>query len=517
MRHSKTLALLTAILAFHGTPMLINATEFDAVSESATDYNEPVVPQDVKDNFYGTGGPWEEKICKNKDLFYTMYVTDDDEKVIDYRKISFADSTSTLYDVWTSKTNKDTKIYVVRVKAKLPKDLEDAGYHLYRREQGQEFEWTYYILYDSVKDEYRFAESADTWDQSNPNIPVPNFTSLNGSNAGIPAMKYFDFYAGKLPYAMSRLRVHCQVDGKEFDINLDNVEFSTIEYAETQIVPFRQVPYLQFLNKDTVFNRNAVVGTISFDKITQAIRSIHKIDRDIAYIGYEVQTVNGKPNDCYAPVVSDGQLQAYFSADAYDDSYKPLGYLEYSLKDNWRKDITLKFKTKSSGTDTPSNPSSNTPSNPAKPADTSPKFDSKQHSENYRLYNPNTGEHFYTTSAAERDHLTTAGWNNEKVEWISMKQSSEPVYRVYNPNSGDHHYTKDAHEKDVLVGLGWKDEGISMYANDTGKNIVEVYRLYNPNAKTGNHHYTTNKAEYDHLISLGWNGEGLAWNGLKVK
>lgn len=31
----------------------------------------------------------------------------------------------------------------------------------------------------------------------------------------------------------------------------------------------------------------------------------------------------------------------------------------------------------------------------------------------YRLYNPNSSEHFYTASVAERDHLVSVGWKNE--------------------------------------------------------------------------------------------------------
>lgn len=31
----------------------------------------------------------------------------------------------------------------------------------------------------------------------------------------------------------------------------------------------------------------------------------------------------------------------------------------------------------------------------------------------YRLYNPNSGEHFYTASDEERWHLIDVGWNDE--------------------------------------------------------------------------------------------------------
>ena len=37
------------------------------------------------------------------------------------------------------------------------------------------------------------------------------------------------------------------------------------------------------------------------------------------------------------------------------------------------------------------------------------------------------------------------------------------MYRLYNPYSGDHHYTTSREERDMLVALGWHDEGIGWY------------------------------------------------------
>lgn len=38
------------------------------------------------------------------------------------------------------------------------------------------------------------------------------------------------------------------------------------------------------------------------------------------------------------------------------------------------------------------------------------------------------------------------------------------MYRVYNPNNGEHVFTTNAGEKDTLVKSGWKYEGIGWYA-----------------------------------------------------
>ena len=37
----------------------------------------------------------------------------------------------------------------------------------------------------------------------------------------------------------------------------------------------------------------------------------------------------------------------------------------------------------------------------------------------YRLYNPNSGEHFYTSNVAERDMLISVGWSDEGIGWIA--------------------------------------------------------------------------------------------------
>ena len=80
-----------------------------------------------------------------------------------------------------------------------------------------------------------------------------------------------------------------------------------------------------------------------------------------------------------------------------------------------------------------------------------------------RLYNPNSGEHFYTASVTEKDNLVKAGWKYEGLAWKAPAKSKTPVYRLYNPNAGDHHYTIKKKKKENLVKAGWKDEGIAFY------------------------------------------------------
>lgn len=138
----------------------------------------------------------------------------------------------------------------------------------------------------------------------------------------------------------------------------------------------------------------------------------------------------------------------------------------------------------------------------------------------YRLYNPNTGEHFYTQSPTERSSLVSAGWQYEGVGWTAPAFSSTLVYRLYNSYvaGGDHHYTSSTVERDSLVKVGWKWESAvtnGWYsAASTDYGAVKVYRLYNPNADTGTHHYTTSAVERLKLASDGWSYEGVAWYAL---
>jgi hypothetical protein len=130
----------------------------------------------------------------------------------------------------------------------------------------------------------------------------------------------------------------------------------------------------------------------------------------------------------------------------------------------------------------------------------------------YRLYNGNSGEHFYTASAGERDHLISLGWGYEGVGWTAPVKSNTPVYRLYNGNGGEHHYTTNLAEKNNLVNLGWSYEGIGWYSDDN--KTVPLYRQYNPNAFANNHNYTTRLAENNWLVSLGWRAEGIGWYGM---
>lgn len=133
----------------------------------------------------------------------------------------------------------------------------------------------------------------------------------------------------------------------------------------------------------------------------------------------------------------------------------------------------------------------------------------------YRLYNKNTGEHFYTQSRTEQLNAIIAGWNNEGIGWVAPSYSNSPVYRVYNPHAkgGDHYYTRSKYEAQSLVNQGWKWDGNGKPVFYSGGK-ASVYVAYNPNAQSGSHNYTPNAFEQQSLLNNGWKFGSTAWNAV---
>ena len=126
----------------------------------------------------------------------------------------------------------------------------------------------------------------------------------------------------------------------------------------------------------------------------------------------------------------------------------------------------------------------------------------------YRLYNPYSGEHFYTPNLDEAKKIAAVGWQWEGTAWVSSSDGT-PVYRLYNPFGGIHHYTVNAGERDALVKAGWRAEGTS-WTSDASR-AQAVYRLYNPYSGNGAHHYTRSSVERNTLVKAGWRNENVAW------
>ena len=146
----------------------------------------------------------------------------------------------------------------------------------------------------------------------------------------------------------------------------------------------------------------------------------------------------------------------------------------------------------------------------------------------YRMYNPITGEHLFTTDESEYESLVTENWQKEGEAW-SSPTSGKGVYRLYNAALGavakmSHHYTTDEAEVKLLTDkYGWvaDNDGKPIFysAEDESGNALEgaspVYRLYNGGLSA--HHYTLDKDENDKLTTNhGWSGEGVGFYAVKT-
>lgn len=78
----------------------------------------------------------------------------------------------------------------------------------------------------------------------------------------------------------------------------------------------------------------------------------------------------------------------------------------------------------------------------------------------YRCFEPGGGHHFLSV-AADCEGFQTEG----VLGYVAATQlpGTIPLYRTHDPNSGDHLYTTSAAERDHVVGLGWQYEGVTGY------------------------------------------------------
>jgi hypothetical protein len=137
----------------------------------------------------------------------------------------------------------------------------------------------------------------------------------------------------------------------------------------------------------------------------------------------------------------------------------------------------------------------------------------------FRAYNPVADYHFFTTSRAEFDNAVTAGYMDETAGRSGIRVGGSaapglaPVYRLYNLQTGRHYYTVNTAERDALVAIvpppavgpdlrvtGWRFEKIEGYIRPGSTDgTVEVHRLYNK--MTGVHLYLESGAAADQVLA----------------
>jgi lysine/ornithine N-monooxygenase len=134
----------------------------------------------------------------------------------------------------------------------------------------------------------------------------------------------------------------------------------------------------------------------------------------------------------------------------------------------------------------------------------------------YRLLKNGTGNHFYTTSAAERDNAVKSyGYKYEGIAgyvFSTQVADSIPLYRLVLSTSTalDHFYTTSAAERDNAVkSYGYKYEGVQCYVLATQmRDTTPLYRLVNGKP---DHFYTISSTEKDNAVkSYGYKYEGIA-------
>jgi hypothetical protein len=118
----------------------------------------------------------------------------------------------------------------------------------------------------------------------------------------------------------------------------------------------------------------------------------------------------------------------------------------------------------------------------------------------YRFHNFTNGTHFFTDSAAERDHVIVTWPHIYRYEGVAYYTSPmtdlQPLFRFYNVVSGSHFYTADSGERDdVIARLSrvYSYDGPTYAVSTTPGAKSPVWRFYN--LKNGSHFYTADEAE----------------------
>lgn len=130
----------------------------------------------------------------------------------------------------------------------------------------------------------------------------------------------------------------------------------------------------------------------------------------------------------------------------------------------------------------------------------------------WRLYNPYTGEHLFTTDKQEALKLAGLGWTNEgSIGKVDTKKGMA-VYRLYNAYTGEHHFTMNEAEVKSCVAAGWTNEGIKFYGvRPDGLKVKAMISMYNPYEKAFYHHYTSDEQEIATMQKAGWIREDPKW------
>ena len=142
----------------------------------------------------------------------------------------------------------------------------------------------------------------------------------------------------------------------------------------------------------------------------------------------------------------------------------------------------------------------------------------------YRFFNNETGVHFYTASATERDSLlnnpSSFSYENTSyraIDPLTGNSEATSVYRFLNQDTGVHLYTIDENERDFLQtsdNFSFEGEAFSAYQTQV-EGSIPIYRFFN--STTGAHFYTPSASERDAVADLpDYQSEGIAYYALPI-
>ena len=136
----------------------------------------------------------------------------------------------------------------------------------------------------------------------------------------------------------------------------------------------------------------------------------------------------------------------------------------------------------------------------------------------YRFFRPDTGTHFYSTSAAERNSVIgNAAFRYEGQVAYVLKPSvtttsTRALNRFYQPSSGTHFYTSTQSEYNRVLGFPqYSLDGVAgkVYTS-AGSGRVPMYRFFRP--ASGTHFYTASASEMASVKAMpGYTFEGVAF------
>lgn len=121
----------------------------------------------------------------------------------------------------------------------------------------------------------------------------------------------------------------------------------------------------------------------------------------------------------------------------------------------------------------------------------------------WRLYNPKTDSHMFSSDYREVNTYILSGWKSDGVVSHYSTTGTVSIHRLYNPIS-KYHILSSSQEASLLKSRGWVDDGELFKADNSGK---PVWRM----SKNGHFFITSDTNELSQYSKVGWNIDGILY------